>query len=154
MFGWSTNNAGSSYEALSYGLYLTSDGTVYVYESGVNRGHVGGTYAIGDVLNVSRNSSGQVTYSKNGAVFYTSGSSVPTGTALWASAAMHEVGGTLTNLNLAVDGAEVEEFSWVLDPGLELSATNVAIDPESMELSGTSGHDVLSGGSFGDTLTG
>ncbi|NIY77708.1 hypothetical protein HED22_18805, partial [Thalassospira sp. HF15] len=152
MFGWSSGNSGSSYETVDFALYTASNGALQVYEKGAYL--TGGSYSIGDVLSVSRNSSGQVTYSKNGAVFYTSGSTVPTGTPLWASTPIHDIGGTLSNISVTVNGEVVEDFAWELDPGMELSETDVVIDPEAMELSGTSGHDVLSGGALDDTLTG
>ena len=51
MFGLSHSDPDQTYTSNQYGLFLQSNGSVQVYESGVLRGTFG-TYAVGDKFSV------------------------------------------------------------------------------------------------------
>jgi hypothetical protein len=72
MVGLSNGNADNSYADIDFGVDLApnSGGHVFVYEKGINRGDFG-AYVTGDVFRIAV-TTGVVTYSKNGTVFYTS----------------------------------------------------------------------------------
>jgi hypothetical protein len=70
MFGLSNGNTDNSYQDIDFGLDLTPNGGIYVWEKGVNRGPFG-TFATGDLLRVAV-VGGVVKYMRNGTVFYTS----------------------------------------------------------------------------------
>jgi hypothetical protein len=69
MIGLSNGNTNTSYEDIDFALYLAL-GQLRVYESGTSKGTFG-NFATGDKLRVAV-ANGQVTYSRNGSVFYTS----------------------------------------------------------------------------------
>jgi hypothetical protein len=69
MVGLSNGDTNASYEDIDFALYLAL-GQLRVYESGTSKGTFG-SFATGDKLRVTV-ANGQVTYSRNGSVFYTS----------------------------------------------------------------------------------
>jgi hypothetical protein len=73
--GLSHGDTGNGFNEIAFAVYLNSNGEVFIYESGAVRGFFGG-YAPNDVFRVTL-SGNQVSYAKNGTVFYTS-SSTPT----------------------------------------------------------------------------
>jgi hypothetical protein len=70
MLGLSNADANPTTADISYALYLKSNGTLSVYESGVERSLVG-SYATGDTLRVAVEA-GVVKYRRNGTLLYTS----------------------------------------------------------------------------------
>jgi hypothetical protein len=70
MLGLSNGNTSSSYDDIDFALYLNHN-QVQVFEGGINKGSFG-TYVSGDTLRVAV-VGGVVRYSRNGAVFYSSG---------------------------------------------------------------------------------
>ena len=71
MAGLSSGNTNTDFADVDFGILLTSNGTVYVFESGASRG-VFGSYQAGDRFRVSVEG-GVVRYRRNGVLFYTSG---------------------------------------------------------------------------------
>ncbi|WP_103068346.1 hypothetical protein [Aquimarina sediminis] len=61
----------ASYASIDYAIYLVSNGRVYVFENGANRGYKT-TYVAGDQFEVNVSCEGVVSYLKNGSTFYTS----------------------------------------------------------------------------------
>ncbi|HEY4208666.1 MAG TPA: hypothetical protein VGM31_17690, partial [Puia sp.] len=70
MAGLSTSYTGSNYTTIQYAWYLTSGGSLQIYESGSGRGGFG-TYTTGDVLKIAVEA-GTVKYYKNGVLLYIS----------------------------------------------------------------------------------
>ncbi len=68
MFGFTIDNTDQHYTSIDYALYLNSNGTVYAYENGTNRGQKG-TYVAGDTIVLER-LNGVVRYKKNNSVVY------------------------------------------------------------------------------------
>ena len=93
MVGLSASYGSSSYTTIQYAVYLQSNATVGVYESGTNRGNFG-TYAAGDVFKVAIES-GVVKYYKNGTLFYTS--TVIPSLPQYVNASLNDIGATVTN---------------------------------------------------------
>ena len=93
MCGLSDSNPDANFTSIDYAVYLYS-GTVYVFESGANRGTFG-TYQSGDLFSIERTGS-TVVYKKNGATFYTS--TVVSSGALMADASIHTSGGKVENV--------------------------------------------------------
>jgi hypothetical protein len=97
MVGLSRVDASRKFQDIEFALYLTAGGKVQVYESGVLRGTFG-SYAAGNVFRVSA-VGGVVTYSKNGAVFYTS--SAPATSPLLLDTSLLTPGATVNDAVLA-----------------------------------------------------
>jgi hypothetical protein len=93
MAGLSTTYGGSNYTTIQYAFYLTSGGSLQIYESGSGRGSYG-TYATGDVLKIAVEA-GTVKYYKNGALLYIS-NITPT-LPMLVNAAVYHTGATITN---------------------------------------------------------
>ena len=70
IFGLSHTDTDQNWTSINFGLHLDLSGTIYIFESGNNRGSFG-TYATGDKLQVAI-VGGVVKYKKNGTVLYTS----------------------------------------------------------------------------------
>jgi hypothetical protein len=70
MLGLSNGNTSSSYDDIDFALYLNLN-EIRVYEGGIYKGSFG-TYVTGETLRVAV-VGGVVRYSRNGAVFYSSG---------------------------------------------------------------------------------
>ncbi len=93
MAGLSAAYTGPSYANIDYALYLQANGTIGVYESGINRG-VFGSYVANDVFRVAMDNS-VIRYYKNGTIFYTSTVAPPA--VLYASSALYDIGATITD---------------------------------------------------------
>lgn len=72
MAGLSNGDSGQNYTDIDFAVYLKSTGRVAIYEAGILRNGNIGSYVAGDVFHVEV-AGDQVTYAKNGTVFYTSG---------------------------------------------------------------------------------
>jgi hypothetical protein len=94
MVGLSHADPAQNQFAIDFGFYLTSDGSVDVYEDGVFAGYFG-PYAAGDVLKIQV-AGAQVTYLKNGTVLYTSGKA-PSHPLLFATS-LYSPGATVDNV--------------------------------------------------------
>jgi hypothetical protein len=94
MIGLSTTNADNGYGSIRYAIFLQNNGTVGIYETGINRGNFG-SYAASDVFRVSVENN-FVKYYKNNTVFYYS-LLVPS-FPMYVDVSINNVGGTLTNV--------------------------------------------------------
>jgi RHS repeat-associated protein len=96
MIGLSDQDVNVNYTSIDYALYFYSNGAIYVYESGSNRGIVG-TYTAKDVFRIER--IGQtIVYKKNQRVIYTSG--VPSTSSLLADCSIYQIGGALDQVHI------------------------------------------------------
>jgi hypothetical protein len=137
MIGLSNANTDNSYSSIRYAFYLLNNGTLNIYETGVNRGAFG-TYAASDLFKISVESN-VVKYYRNGTLVYTS-AVVPT-LPMYADVSINQVGGTITNAFISnlnagsfaaqVIGATPISYQWRLNGspvGTNTSTyTNVAI---------------------------
>jgi hypothetical protein len=89
--GLSVNNSSGNFSSIQFNIYLLSNGTFNIYESGLNRGSFG-SYTTGDVFRIAIENN-LVRYYKNGVAFYTS-QIIPT-LPLIADASFYDVGATL-----------------------------------------------------------
>ena len=96
LFGFSHTDANQNWTTIDFGIDLDLSGSLYVFESGNNRGSFG-LYAPGDKLQVAI-VGGVVKYKKNGTVFYTS--NVTPTYPLVVDTALHGNGSTLSNVVL------------------------------------------------------
>ena len=121
MIGLSNTNADNSYSSIKYAIYLQNNGTLNVFETGINRGSFG-SYAASDVFRVSVENN-VVKYYRNGTVFYTS-ALVPS-FPMYADVSINNVGGTITNALISnlndgsftatVVGATPVTYQWLLN---------------------------------------
>jgi hypothetical protein len=175
--GLSTLPGSSSYNSVEFGLLAYQDGALYVYEKGVERGQFG-TYEAGDVLAVSRDSSGVVTYTKNGDVFFTSSVISSPDTALMADVSFFEIGASIDAAVFTDSTGKVIPVNWITDANMEARPLNEGNAIEYVDvngdgvldarvgnglyellgsgvnLEGTAGHDVIGGSDLSDTLIG
>ncbi len=93
MAGLSSAYNGPSYSNIDYAIYLQSNGTIGVYEVGVNRG-VFGNYVANDVFRVAIDNN-VVRYYKNGTIFYTS-LVIPLGS-MYAMASLADIDATIAD---------------------------------------------------------
>ena len=93
-FGLSQKDEGIHYKDIDFALFLLSDQTVRIYESGSYKGAFG-NYANGDKMRVERKGNG-VLYKKNGTVIYTS--TTTSTTTLIVDATIYHQGGTVENI--------------------------------------------------------
>jgi hypothetical protein len=91
MIGLSNTNPDANFNSILFALYLRSDATLEVYESGNNRGNYG-AYSTGDTLRVKVEKK-RVTYYKNSTLLYVS-NLTPT-LPLYGDNSIFTVGGTL-----------------------------------------------------------
>jgi len=92
-FGLSANDASVHFTDIDFALFLLSNKSIRIYESGSYKGSFG-TYTKSDKLKVER-ANGQIKYSKNGVVLYTSTTS--SNSTLVADATIYHQGGTIEN---------------------------------------------------------
>ncbi len=100
MIGLSTTNADAVWDTIHFGLLLGGTGDLFVVESS-SFNHTT-TYASGDVLRIRRTGT-TITYEKNGAVFYTSGTA-STG-ALYVDTSFQTAAANVKNVILFDDGS-------------------------------------------------
>ncbi len=103
MAGLSHGDASTGFADIDFAILLAAHGQVGVFEAGVAVELDAGTYAAGDVFRVE-NDGGEVTYSKNGAVFHTS--EVPPTLPLRLDTSLRTPGATIRGATVA-DRAEV-----------------------------------------------
>ncbi|WP_291725711.1 T9SS type A sorting domain-containing protein [Bernardetia sp.] len=98
MVGLSANDTDPtlSFSDIDYAIYIVSTGVVRVYELGTFIGEFG-AYQAGDLFTISRNN-GDITYSKNGSVFYTNNSAISS--SLFVSATMFSANATVPQVQL------------------------------------------------------
>jgi len=96
MIGFSTSDTNQKYSSVDYGLYLNSNGNIYAYENGVNKGNFG-TYLRSDVVEVNRVDD-TISFLKNGIVFYTS--EVKSTEKLYVDTSLITDGATLNNIEI------------------------------------------------------
>jgi len=96
MIGLGNANVDNHFADIEFAIFLTANGTVEVYESGVQK-WTGGTYTTGDILKVAVES-GVVKYYKNSTLLYTSVVS-PT-FPLYVDTSLHTQGATLKQVKV------------------------------------------------------
>lgn len=106
--GLSTTDANQSYNTVRFGILLGANAAVQVYESGTLRGTFG-TYTAGMTFRVAY-TGGQVQYSRDGTVFYTS--TLAPAYPAFADVALFTTGATVQNVTL-------EESFWANVVGAE-----------------------------------
>jgi len=122
MVGLSSAYTVVDYTGIQYALYLTSSGTLQIYESGVGRGGFG-TYATGDILKITVES-GVVKYYQNGNLLYIS-NTAPT-LPLGVDAALYNTGSTISSVLVgnyntgsfianAVNAGASPTFNWMVN---------------------------------------
>jgi hypothetical protein len=94
MLGLSATNTNSDYTTIQYALYLVNNGSVKIYESGIDRGTFS-TYATNDVFKILVDNN-IVKYYQNGNLLYISGV-VPT-LPMLVDVSIYNVGATLANV--------------------------------------------------------
>ena len=114
LFGFSHTDADQSWPSIEFGIDLDLSGSVYVFESGNNRGNFG-PYAPGDKLQVAI-VGGVVKYKKNGVVFYTS--SLTPIYPLVVDTALHANGCTLSNVVLSSGATGTAKVQWLVSDHL------------------------------------
>ena len=135
MIGLNSVNTNVSYTDIDYAIYLTSGGSLYIYENGSSKGNWG-AYSSGDTLRISVIGN-SVRYIQNGNIFYTS-TITPT-LPLYVDMSLRDVGGTLKNIfvnnttygkySAFVDGAaETVSYQWKLNGVNVGTDTNIYIN--------------------------
>jgi hypothetical protein len=139
--GLSVGNSGQNRADIDYGIWLKSDASVGVYEAGTLRGGSFATYAAGDVFRVSV-TAGEVAYSLNGAVFYTS--TVPAGFPLGVDTSLYTPGATVQSVELVST-----ILSWQNAVGVDVDGNDLTkTAPESLWNAGASSADLLDGDGY------
>ena len=111
MVGLSHTDANQDYTSMEFALLPNSDGNLYVFESGVNRGVVS-TFTTADVFRVAVEG-GVVKYRKNGTLLYTS--TVSPTYPLLVDAGLYVSGASHTNVVLSggnLSGSTTENVTW------------------------------------------
>jgi len=110
MVALSHTDANQDYTSMEFALLPNSDGNLYVFESGVNRGVVS-SYTTADVFRVAVEG-GVVKYRKNGTLVYTS--AVAPTYPLLADAGLYHNGGTFSNVVISgnLSGTTTDNVSW------------------------------------------
>jgi len=146
MVALSHTDANQDYTSMEFALLPNSDGNLYVFESGVNRGSFG-SYTTSDVFRVAVEG-GVVKYRKNGSLVYTS-TQTPT-YPLLADVGLYHNGGTFSNLVISGNliGANVGglDLNWLVTD--QLGTPRMVFD-ESGALNNMKRHDYLP---FGEEL--
>ena len=129
MIGLNATNNNVSYTDIDYAFYLTSGGSLLIYENGANRGNMGG-YSSGDTLRVAILNN-IVKYYQNSNLVYTS--AIAPSTELYVDMSLHTVGGTLKDITVYnglygdfsafVDGATSVSYQWKLN-GINVGANS------------------------------
>ncbi|HEX6719455.1 MAG TPA: delta-60 repeat domain-containing protein [Pyrinomonadaceae bacterium] len=141
MVGLSHSDPNQDYTSMEFALLTGSDGNLYVYESGVNRGLVS-SYTTADVFRVAVEG-GVVKYRKNGILVYTS--SVAPTYPLLVDAGLYFNGGTQSNVVISgnLSAGATRSINWRVTDGLGTLAMTIA---QSGRLGGPKRHDYLSFG--------
>jgi RHS repeat-associated protein len=123
MVALSHTDTNQDYTTMEFALLPNSDGNLYVFESGVNRGVVS-TYTTADVFRVAVES-GVVKYRKNGVLVYTS--TVTPTYPLLVDAGLYHNGGTFSNVKIDgnLSGSTTENVAWTNVVGATVSGNNL-----------------------------
>jgi hypothetical protein len=119
ILGLSHGNSNSSFTDVDFGILLTDNGRIHVYENGTDQGSFG-DYMLGDTFHVSIEN-GAVQYRKNGALFYTS-AAAPT-YPLLVDAALFTPDATLTDVVIA--GNVGDAVAWTAAAGVSASGNSL-----------------------------
>ncbi len=122
--GLSDTNTNNSWETIDYGIYVTDNQTLEVYESGVSRGDFG-PYQAGDKIKIERTGT-TITYLKNEMVFYTS--TVASSNSLFVDSSIYY-------FNHMVTDARIWGQAYPNDLITNVSHTDTSIDPGSGQTS-------------------
>ena len=146
MVALSHSDANQDYTSMEFALLPNSDGNLYVFESGVNRGVVS-SYTTTDVFRVAVEG-GVVKYRKNGTLVYTS-TQTPT-YPLLVDAGLYHNGGTFSNMlingNLSGGGGPSAQIKWLVTD--HLGTPRMIVD-QTGTLANIKRHDYLP---FGEEL--
>ena len=109
MFGLSITDTNQSYNRIDYAIFLQQNGSFGVFERGLNKGNFG-KYKTDDVFTVQRTGE-EVTYLKNGVIFYTSTKVLPQVNGavpkLHFDSGFENTNATLKNITIKGDGVAV-----------------------------------------------
>ena len=97
MIGLSTTDENAGYITIDFALFLSGGASIAVWESGTQVVANAGQYSSGDVITIER-TGGQITYLKNGNVFYTS-DKISSGE-LHVDTALYSNGATLNDITI------------------------------------------------------
>ncbi|MFM7016671.1 MAG: LamG-like jellyroll fold domain-containing protein [Bacteroidota bacterium] len=158
MAGLSSSYTGASYANIDYAIYLQSNGTISIYEVGINRG-VYGTYASNDIFRVAIDNN-IVRYYKNGTIFFTS--AIPAPGNLFVTASLFDIGATVAdayvwNLNNATFTAVVSNvyvpytLNWKVN-GIATGATGVNYSNPALAPNDVINCDLQLNGCYSNTL--
>ncbi|MBC8028532.1 MAG: RHS repeat-associated core domain-containing protein [Pyrinomonadaceae bacterium] len=146
MVALSQTDANQDYTTMEFALLPNSDGNLYVFESGANRGVVS-TYTTADRFRVAVEG-GVVKYRKNGTLVYTS--TVAPTFPLLVDAGLYHNGGTQSNVvisgNLGGSGSTSSNINWLVAD--QLGTPRMVFD-QTGALAMTKRHDYLP---FGEEL--
>jgi RHS repeat-associated protein len=146
LFGLSRVDTDQNYTSIEFGLHIAHDGSLYVFESGVNRG-LFGTVTFADRLRVSVEG-GVVKYRKNGTLLYTS--TVAPSYPLLVDTALYSNNSTINNVvisgNLGGGGGASTQIRWLVADHL---GTPRMVFDQTGSLANISRHDYLP---FGEEL--
>jgi hypothetical protein len=144
MAGLANGNTNQHYNDIAYAIHLKPNAGVSVREAGVHRGDFG-TYMAGDLFRVTTTGA-QVTYSKNGVVFYTS--AVAPTMPLLVDTSFLTPGGTITDAQI------VTGLTWANVVGVattEDSLTKIVINPPN---GGAASNESITGAGYVEFSTG
>jgi hypothetical protein len=100
MLGLNITDSSQGFTDLDYAIYVKNNSNIYIYENGTIRGAAGfGVYAKGDVFTIQRTGT-EITYLRNGEVFYTSTVAAPTSDLL-VDFTLNNLTATLKNIILS-----------------------------------------------------
>jgi RHS repeat-associated protein len=119
LFGLSHADTDQNYTSIEFGLHIAYDGSLYVFESGANRGWVG-TVTSSDRLRISVEG-GVVKYRKNGTLLYTS--TGPPTYPLLVDTALYTNGSTISNVVVTLSGPQ--DVSWTNPAGVTATGNNL-----------------------------
>ena len=123
MVGLSHTDGNQDYTSMEFALLPNSDGNLYVFESGVNRGVVS-TYTTADRFRVAVEG-GVVKYRKNGTLVYTS--TVTPTYPLLVDAGLYHNGGSFSSVVISgnLSGITTENVTWTNVVGATVSGNNL-----------------------------
>ena len=142
MLGLSVDGHGTDHATIDYALYFAGSNHLYVYENGTSRGHVE-YYAIGDEFTVERLDNGNVQYTRNGSVFYTSSIVSSPETPLNADVSIHSMGNQIGQTRLKTGDETLEPVTWVQKENLEVLGFYESVSTNFSDLNGDGIDDAI-----------
>ncbi len=124
--GLSSSNTDAVYKSIEYAILPYSNGSLHVYEKGVDKGSFG-SYLVGDRFSVERTGS-TINYKKNNVLFYTS--LTPTDAALLADFAIYSNGGKISEITISMD----KDGDGYTSAQGDCDDSNPAINPDAQEV--------------------